>query len=71
MKLKGLWDALRVWNKEVFGNIERRKKLYLEDISRWDKNEEDQGLDLGELAAQKEAQRELERVFEMEEVMWC
>jgi hypothetical protein len=31
-KLKGLKIDLRVWNEEVFANIERKKKLILEEL---------------------------------------
>jgi hypothetical protein len=31
-KLKPLKGDLRVWNEEVFGNVERKKKLILEDL---------------------------------------
>lgn len=70
LKLKGLRDVLRVWNKEVFGDIDRKKKSCLDDILRWDKKEGDEGLDEDDLIAWKEAHQELERVLEMEEIMW-
>lgn len=70
LKLKELRENLRRCNKEVFGDVERKKKSYLEDISRWDRKEEVEGLELDEMAVRKEAQKDLERVLEMEEIMW-
>lgn len=69
LKLKGLRNKLRIWNKEVFGYIERRKKACLEEIQRWDKKEEEEGLFSSKRIAHKEAQKEFERVIEME-IMW-
>lgn len=40
LKLKLLRDKLRVWNKEVFGNVDQKKKQLLEEINFWDLNEE-------------------------------
>lgn len=45
LKLKGLLrDQLGTWNKEVFGDIERRKLECLEEIQKWDRKEEEVGL---------------------------
>lgn len=61
---------MRVWNNEVFGDVEWKKLLLLDDISRWDRKEGEEGLDSSELVERKEAQRNLERILEMEEIMW-
>jgi hypothetical protein len=31
-KLKALKVDLRVWNEEVFGNVDKKKKLFLDDL---------------------------------------
>lgn len=63
MKLKGLGDVLRGWNKEVFGEIERKKKYCLDDIQRLDRKEGNEGLDEDEQFVRREAQREFERAW--------
>lgn len=70
LKLKGIRDRLRTWNKEVFGDIETRKKTCREHILRWDSLEEGEGLEDVERLAWKDAQREFEMIIEMEEIMW-
>lgn len=39
LKLKGLRDVLKGWNKEVFGDIEKKKKSCLDVIQRLDRKE--------------------------------
>lgn len=40
LKLKLLREKLRCWNKEVFGNIEEKRKTLLAEIKYWDEKEE-------------------------------
>ena len=35
-KLKALKVKLKIWNKEIFGNVEERKKEVLQKIVLWD-----------------------------------
>lgn len=70
LKLKGLREHLRIWNKEVFGDIGCGKKGCLDNILRWDGLEGEVGLDSSDIAARREAQRDLERILEMEEILW-
>lgn len=44
MKLKLLREKLRIWNKEVFDNIDLKKKQLLEEIKFWDLTEEQRSL---------------------------
>lgn len=69
LKLKGLKECLRTWNKEVFWDI-GSKKACLENILRWDRLEGKVGLDSSEMAACRKAQRDLKKTLEMEETMW-
>lgn len=55
---------------KVFGNIDSKKKTCLENILRWDSLEGESGLDLNDIVDCREAQRDLERILEMEEIMW-
>lgn len=70
LKLKGIKDNLKTWNREVFGNIITRKKICLEKIQRWDLKEGEEGLEEDERLARKDTQKEYERVLKMEEIMW-
>lgn len=70
LKLKELREVLRVWNMEVFGDIERKQNNLMDEISSWDRKEEEEGLSLSEMTIRKETQWELERVLEMKEIMW-
>lgn len=69
LKLKGIKDKLRRWNKEVFGNIESRKAVCLEETLRWDKKEEIEDLVEEKSLARKESRSEFDRVLAMDEVM--
>lgn len=40
LKLKGIRDRLRIWNREVFESIARRKDMCLDGIQKWDNKEE-------------------------------
>lgn len=41
LKLKLLKEKLKLWNKEVFGCVEGRKKILIEELKWWDKKEEE------------------------------
>lgn len=45
LKLKVIRDKLISWNREVFGNIERRKAACVEEIQKWDHKKEFEGLE--------------------------
>lgn len=66
LKLKGIRDKLRIWNIEVFGDIERRKVGCLK-IHKWDLKELE---GLGEDSRiRKELRMEFNRILAMEEVI--
>lgn len=54
----------------MFGDIGSKKKACLENIQRWDSQEGEMGLDSSDVVDRREAQRDLERILEMEEILW-
>ena len=48
-KLKVLKGNLRIWNREVFGKVEERKKSALEKVAYWDAIETQRLLELDEM----------------------
>lgn len=69
LKLTLLRDKLRVWNKEVFGNVGARKESLLEEICGLDKKEESVGLSVEDSAARQCLKEDFEWVLDMEEVL--
>jgi hypothetical protein len=53
-KLKALKLDLKRWNEEVFGNIERNKRILIEDLQVFDRHEESRALDEEELVRKVE-----------------
>ncbi|RVW26986.1 putative ribonuclease H protein [Vitis vinifera] len=54
-KMKGLKQNLKIWNKEVFGRLEKNKAEALQQVERWDLAEEERNLTEEELGLKKEA----------------
>jgi hypothetical protein len=69
-KLKALKMNLKTWNEQVFGNIDRNKRMLLDKLWMLDGNEESRTLDSVELMRKAELVRELEKCVLMEEVSW-
>jgi hypothetical protein len=69
-KLKALKLKLKKWNEEVFGNVERNKRIIVEDLRAFDVLEEGRALGGEELLKKAKVIRELERCTLMEEVSW-
>lgn len=67
--LNRLGVTLRKWNKEVFGNVQRRKEKLVLEIEDIQKNIEDNQSD-ALLAKEGELLKEFEIVLEQEEVIW-
>ena len=53
-KLKALKLDLKRWNEEVFGNIERNKRVLMEDLQVFDRHEERRALEEEELVRKAE-----------------
>lgn len=70
MKLKLLRDRLRVWNREVFGNVETRKDSILNEIKCLDAKEELEGLSEKERSICISLKGYFEKTLLMEDVMW-
>ncbi|KAL6525382.1 hypothetical protein OROHE_015689 [Orobanche hederae] len=58
-KLKRLQETLRGWNKEVFGNIDRKMEDLKEEILGLDRRDEERGLEVTEIVRRKEASTQL------------
>ena len=59
-KLKALKPVLKLWNREVFGNIEQKKKGALDCIVAWDEVENNLSLTVSELGEREEARGDIE-----------
>ena len=60
-KLKTLKFKLKEWNKDVFGNVEVKKTLALNQVDYWDTKEKTNTLSLEELEARKEAREDYKK----------
>ena len=69
-KLNALKGILKVWNKEVFGRVETKKKETLRRISFWDDLEKVKELTLEEVEDKEKAKEEYKKWVDMEEVSW-
>ena len=69
-KLKVLKAKLKEWNKDIFGKVEYRKDLALEQVEFWDAKEKISRLSLEELEARKEAREEYKKWVLLEEITW-
>ena len=69
-KLKGLKGKLKVWNKEVFGNVGTRKAEALHRVGCWDNLEKDRELSLEESEERAKARDDYKRWSLLEEASW-
>ena len=69
-KLKALKACLKVWNREVFGNVNARKELALKQMMYWDSIEGYRVLTTEEQNFRKQALEEYEKWVIMEETSW-
>ncbi|KAJ9704109.1 hypothetical protein PVL29_005411 [Vitis rotundifolia] len=70
VKLKELKQNLKVWNREVFGNLERNKAETLQQVEFWDSVEGERGLTEEELIRKKEAKEGYAKWVLLEETHW-
>jgi hypothetical protein len=68
--LKALKVDLKLWNKQVFGNVDSLKKARLEDLCMLDRLEEERCLDSNELLRKNLIASDLERIILQEEISW-
>ena len=69
-KLKELKQKLKVWNREVFGNLECNKEAALQQVEYWDRVEGERSLIVEELACKKEAKEGYAKWVDLEETHW-
>ena len=69
-KLKELKQKLKVWNREVFGNLECNKEAALQQVEYWDRVEGERSLTLEELACKKKAKEGYAKWVDLEETHW-
>ena len=70
VKLKGLKQNLKIWNREVFGSLERNKAEALQQVERWDLVEGERSLTEEELCRKKEANEDYAKWVSLEEIHW-
>ena len=69
-KLKVVNIKPKEWNRDVFGRVEYRKNLALEQLQFWDENEKTNRLSLEKMDARREAMEEFKKWVLLEEVTW-
>ena len=69
-KLKVLKSKLKEWNRDIFGRVEYRKDLALEQVELWDVKEKISRLSLEELEARTEVREEYKKWVLLEEITW-
>ena len=69
-KLKVLKSKLKECNRDIFGRVEYRKNLALEQVEFWDAKEKNSILSLEELEARTEVREEYKKWVLLEEITW-
>ncbi|GKV53234.1 hypothetical protein SLEP1_g59770, partial [Rubroshorea leprosula] len=69
-KLQLLKEECKRWNKEVFGNVERRYESLLQQIEMLDKKSEDTDLNENEVLLRKVCSQEVWEVLQKREAVW-
>ena len=69
-KTKELKQKLKVWNREVFGNLEGNKRAALQQVDYWDGVESERSLSLEETELKKEAKESYKKWILLEESHW-
>lgn len=69
-KLRMLKSLHKVWNKEVFGGVKKRKDKALRTVKNWDCVRESRSLFEYEITARAEAKNEYKQWALMVEITW-
>ena len=69
-KIKVLKSKSKEWNKDIFGRVEYRKDLALDQVEFWDAKEKTSRLSLEELEARKDTREEYKKWVLLEEITW-
>ena len=70
VKLKELKQNLKIWNREVVGNLERNKAKAHQQVELWDLVEGERSLTEGEIIRKKEAKECYAKWVSLEETHW-
>ena len=70
VKLKELKQNLKIWNREVFGNLKRNKVEALQQVELWELVERERSLIDEELIRKKEAKEGYAKWVSLEETHW-
>ena len=66
-KLKAIKQNLKLWNREVFGNLESNKLAALQQVDYWDQVESERRLTEEEFSSKKEGYA---KWVNLEEIHW-
>ncbi|RVW20242.1 hypothetical protein CK203_110272 [Vitis vinifera] len=69
-KTKELKQKLKVWNREVFGNLEGNKRAALQQVDYWDGVESERSLSLEKTELKKEAKESYKKWVLLEKSHW-
>ncbi|RVW27734.1 hypothetical protein CK203_109966 [Vitis vinifera] len=69
-KLKVVKTKLKEWNRDVFGRVEYKKNVALDQMQFWDAKEKINRLTVEEMEAKREAREEYKKWVLLEEVTW-
>ncbi|XP_028122982.1 uncharacterized protein LOC114320085 [Camellia sinensis] len=69
-KLNMLRSHLRVWNKEVFGNIDTQLKATEKELHEWDLKAESRSLEVQELKRRREVRSQVWQLSRSKERLW-
>ena len=69
-KLKVVKSKLKEWNRDVFGRVDYKKNLALDQLQFWDAKEKTNRLSLEEMDARREVRKEYKKWVLLEEVTW-
>jgi len=69
-KLKVVKEELKIWNREVFGDVRLKKFSLLGSINALDAKEESVGLSSEDVDRRRREREELGRVLQLEEISW-
>ena len=70
VKMKGIKQNLKVWNREVFGKLDYNKSSALQQVDFWDRVESKRSLIVGETELKKKAEESYKKWVFLEEIHW-
>ena len=70
VKMKGIKQNLKVWNREVFGKLDYNKSSALQQVDFWDRVESERSLTVEETELKKEAKESYKKWVFLEEIHW-